>query len=253
MTSKLPNEPLAEIRLAMMTLTRLPVGRISEPVPPMARTRWAYPLVGLVLGAVIGGVFVVLTTMGIAPLVAAFVAILAGVLATGALHEDGLADCVDGFWGGSTRQRKLDIMRDSRIGTYGTLALIFSVGLRGAALASLVAPFWTVIAVAMLSRYAMVVAIDLMPSARIEGLGAAVADEHGRSGRAALLGFAGAIVLVTASGSGGLIAIATMSIAGLAFARLAMRQIGGQTGDVLGGVQQVTEIAALVALSVLAT
>ena len=143
-------------------------------------------------------------------------------------------------------------MRDSRIGTYGTLALIFSVGVRVAAIAALAAPFWSVLGIAVLSRFAMVVVIERMPTARSEGLGSRVSDGPSQLGLAAVFGLSGVFFLGLAAGFFGLAVLLFMMLAGLAFARLANQHIGGQTGDVLGAIQQTTEIAGLIALSALA-
>jgi adenosylcobinamide-GDP ribazoletransferase len=96
----------------------------------------AFPAAGLVVGAIIGAVLVLVTWLGAPAAVAAPIAVAAGLLVTGALHEDGLADTADGFGGGATAERKLEIMRDSRIGTYGVLALIAGLALKAVAIAA---------------------------------------------------------------------------------------------------------------------
>ena len=116
---------LDEARLALMLLTRLPVGRLKDPVPSLAEARWAYPLVGLVIGAIAWVAHHGALMLGLGPLPAALVALGAMVLVTGALHHDGLADFADGLGGGRDPDHRLEIMRDSRIGSYGALALIF--------------------------------------------------------------------------------------------------------------------------------
>src|SRR5271168_821970 len=100
-----------------MLLTRLPVGRSGG--SDLARTVWAFPVVGLVVGLLGGLVYWALARLGVPAFLAASWAFVAILLVTGAFHEDGLADTVDGFGGGRTRERKLEIMRDSRIGAYG--------------------------------------------------------------------------------------------------------------------------------------
>lgn len=251
MTLRPEKNQLAELRVAAMTLSRLPVGRVEEPVPSMGSTRWAYPLVGAILGVFVGGAYVIFEATGMPALVAAFLAVTMGVLATGGLHEDGLADCADGFWGGRDRARKLEIMRDSRIGSYGTLALILSVGMRVAAIAALAVPFWSIVGVAVLSRFAMVAAMEWLPPARNEGLGATASDGASQLAPAAFLSIAGVAALVLGVGPSAWITLPIMAFAALIFAHIARRHIGGQTGDVLGAVQQVSEIAGLVALSAL--
>ena len=118
-----------EARLAFMLLTRLPMGQMAE-APPLAASVWAYSVVGAMVGALAGLVFSFAAWAGLPPVTAGLLAIGAGVLLTGAMHEDGLADLADGFGGGHTRERKLEIMRDSRIGSYGVVALVLALGLR---------------------------------------------------------------------------------------------------------------------------
>src|SRR5882724_1995802 len=121
-------------------LTRLPVGHFVSPETGLlARSMRAFPLVGVGIGLIGWGAFRLAEALGLPDAVAALMAPLATVLTTGALHEDGLADTADGFGGGEGRERKLAIMRDSRSGAYGVIALIFSIALRGAALTALAA------------------------------------------------------------------------------------------------------------------
>jgi adenosylcobinamide-GDP ribazoletransferase len=184
---------------------------------------------------------------GLAPGTAALLALATTVLLTGALHEDGLADTADGLGGGRTRERKLEIMRDSRIGTYGACALILSFGLRWSALAAIASP-WAV-ALALCSAHAAARAgvpafMSLVTPARPDGLSAAAGSPPARS---VAIAFAlGTLCLVLALGPGkALIGLILLSLAGLALARLAIRQIGGQTGDILGAFEQIGEILIL--------
>src|SRR5579883_3399555 len=118
-------------------LTRLPL-RAPPPLPgALARASWVFPVIGAGIGIVGGLAYVVAASLGLPVLAAALIAIGATVLLTGGLHEDGLADVADGFGGGADRAAKLAIMRDSRSGAFGVLAVVLSVGLRAAALASL--------------------------------------------------------------------------------------------------------------------
>jgi adenosylcobinamide-GDP ribazoletransferase len=170
-------------------------------------------------------------------------------LITGALHEDGLADTADGFGGGATREAKLDIMRDSRIGTFGVLALIFSIGLRTAALAD-IATRWHVfaalIAAHALSRGVLPAAIRRLDPARDDGLGAGAGRPEQNQ---VLIAFGLALVVaVIAIGlRAGLSAALGAAIVAAAIGWLARRQIGGQTGDVLGAIEQGAETAVLLA------
>jgi adenosylcobinamide-GDP ribazoletransferase len=171
---------------------------------------------------------------------------------TGALHEDGLADVADGFGGGRDKMAKLAIMRDSRLGSYGVLALIFSVGLRWSALVALADPLavaGALITAGALSRAVVPPVYGWLNPARTDGLAAGLGGPPGlRVVMAAVLGtcIAG-LVLTTAA----LPVMAVAILAGLAVGSLALRQIGGHTGDVLGACQQVVEIAVLLTLVML--
>lgn len=234
----------AELRLALALLTRLPTGLIADPVPKMSAAAWAFPLAGLAVGLCAAAVYVLALAAGLPALVAAGLGLGTQIALTGGLHEDGLADLCDGFWGGRDRERRLEIMRDSRIGSYGGLALILSVGLRWSALAAIPDAGTALIVAAMASRAAPVALLHWLPPARDNGLGAAAANVGGGQLAVALvLGLAP--LLFWPQG------IAAAVLAALAVALLAMAakaRIGGQTGDVLGASQQIAEIALLITL-----
>ncbi len=127
-----------EVNLAFSFLTRLPTRRLENLAGVrIADCIWVFPIVGLMVGACAALIFGIASDWLASPRIAALVAIAFTMLVTGALHEDGLADFADGIGGGRTRERKLEIMRDSRIGTYGALALLVSVLLRVECLADI--------------------------------------------------------------------------------------------------------------------
>ena len=130
--------PLPELVHAAKFLTRLPIplSRTLDP-PPLAETMRMFSVVGALIGSGITAVLFVGHYLQLPQLLVAVFAVAFGLLVTGALHEDGLADTADGLGGGKTRERRLEIMRDSRIGSYGTLALIVAVGARVACYAAL--------------------------------------------------------------------------------------------------------------------
>lgn len=243
---------LAQVQVAMMLLTRLPAGNLTAgnltgPIPKLRDAAWAFSLVGLGVGVISALGLLLALWLGVPPAVAAGLALSVGILVTGGLHEDGLADLADGFGGGQTRARKLEIMRDSRIGSYGTLALILSIGLRWQALAAIASDSWVLaacalIAAATLSRAGLPAMMVVLPAARDDGLGqqAAGGDWTG-AGIAATIGLVAAVILL--GPVTGFLAICSAAIACMALGGLAQRQIGGQTGDVLGAAQQVSEIA----------
>ena len=244
---------LRELQLAVMLLTRLPAGRMAE-APAIGAAVWAFPLVGALVGGIAAAVLAGALAVGIAPPLAAGLALAASLLATGGLHEDGLADCTDGFGGGRDRARKLEIMRDSRIGSYGGLALILSLGLRWQALAILAAqqPNFAplaLIALAMSSRVGLGFALLWLPPARDDGMGKSAA---GTSFARAMIGLA--LTAVTLAillpwPWGALTVLAAQFGVQFLFARIALRQIGGQSGDVLGAMQQLAEIAGWLVLA----
>jgi adenosylcobinamide-GDP ribazoletransferase len=239
--------PFDEFAIAASVLTRFPVAAEAAEPGAIAAAGWAFPLVGGGIGALCAAAFFAAGLLGLPVGPAVLLAVAAGVAATGALHEDGLADTADGFGGGGTRDRKLAIMRDSAHGTYGVVALVLSVGLRAAAIATIRDPVFVglaLIAAHAASRAALPPAMLLLSPARVDGLGAAA----GRPSRmtaiaAALIGVA--IALATLGPLTGALALflagGAVTLAGM----LARRQIGGYTGDVLGFFQQIGEIVIL--------
>ncbi|AUC54471.1 adenosylcobinamide-GDP ribazoletransferase [Sagittula sp. P11] len=239
---------LHEIRLAVMFLTRLPVGILPEPVPTLAEARWAFPLAGLPVGLAGGLVFALAGWIGLAPLLAAVLALAAMVMITGALHFDGLADVADGFGGGRDATHALEIMRDSRIGSYGAVALVLTVGAWAAALSGLspARGLMALLALSVLSRLAMLVLLVELPSVRAKGLGQSASASGGRP---YLPGALLALVLILPLGIGGLAALVAVAVTAALVAWRAQRRIGGQTGDVLGAAQLLCETAGLAALT----
>jgi adenosylcobinamide-GDP ribazoletransferase len=240
----------ADIARALGLLTRLPVP-VDGPAAMArgARAAWAWPLAGAILALIAGGVGATALWWGVTAPIAAGLILATQIILTGALHEDGLADSADGLWGGHTRDRRLEIMKDSRIGTFGVLALILSVGLRWVALSALIIggiPWAALIGVAMLSRWPMVALMAALPPARPGGLSAAVgrppAPTVWLAGALAILG------LILLGWSALPVALAVLGLTAL-IAAVAQSRIGGQTGDILGASQQVTETAALILLT----
>lgn len=248
------NGPLAQLRdlpVALSLLSRLPVAPDQAAYARTAQGAWAWPLVGLVLAGLAGFVAIAAQAIGIASEISALLGLATLVIVTGAMHEDGLADTADGFWGGFDRARRLEIMHDSRIGTYGVIALVLSLGLRATALISLgVFMVPAMLAAAALSRAAMAATMAALPNARPDGL----SHGTGRPGPAPVA-LATALAILAAlllTGWAALGAALAVALAALACARLARGKIGGQTGDTLGATQQITEIAALLAFAALA-
>lgn len=244
-----PRRRLSEMRLAMMMLTRLPMGTLPQPVPGLTEARWAFPLAGLPVGLAMALVLMAAPALGLPPLAAGFAALAVSAWLTGGLHHDGLADFTDGM-GGRDVARRLEIMRDSRIGSYGVIALVLAMGLSASALAALPGSAWAgVLMVALASRLAMLVVLDTLPPARADGLGRMAAE--GRQGGWAWLPGAVAVLLAAlATGPAALWVLPVMALAAFAVAHRARRLLGGQTGDVLGAVQLCCETAGFLVLCV---
>ncbi|HTZ37236.1 MAG TPA: adenosylcobinamide-GDP ribazoletransferase [Stellaceae bacterium] len=232
--------------LATAVLTRLPVAATPPQNGAIGAASWAFPAVGAGIGGIAGAVMIGAALLGLGAAPAGLLALVAAGLVTGALHEDGLADTVDGFGGGRSRDDKLAIMRDSRQGAYGVLALVLSIGLRAAALASIepLAGALALIAAHAASRAWLPVAMRWLDAARADGLGAGAGRPPAAA--ASVAAAIGAVLALAALGPlRGLVALALSALAVAGAARLAQRQIGGYTGDVLGAFQQVGEIVML--------
>ena len=128
---------LAEVQTAFLLLTRLPAGKLNTYVPKLTDAAWAFPAVGFVVGGIIAGIYVTTSQFMLPSFASAIFALIFGIFCTGAIHEDGLADCADGFGGGQNKEKKITIMTDSAIGSFGMLALIMVMGLRILMLSSL--------------------------------------------------------------------------------------------------------------------
>ena len=246
------NDWLDDLRLAVAMLTRIPMPHPDGATPPyIARARRVFPLVGAGIGAIIGFVYLALLATGMPVLAAAALALGAGALLTGAFHEDGLADLADGFGGGRDKASKLEIMRDSRLGTYGAFILLVVFVAKVAALAALPKPsiLLSLIAAHALSRGPLPAMALVLPNARDDGLAAS-------SGKPdpAVASIAAAIAVVIAllclPFADALLATLIAGGAAVAIGLLAQRQIGGYTGDVLGGTQQIAELAILLMLAI---
>jgi adenosylcobinamide-GDP ribazoletransferase len=243
------------LRTAVGFLTRIP---IDVPEPDMGRAAPWFPVVGVGIGAAQG---VVLYGLGqiVPPMVAAVVAVAAAALITGAFHLDGLADVADAFGGGWDVEQRMTILKDSRLGTYGTTAAALALLTETVTLASLSpsVAFGAAVVAQCLSRSMAVATMAVAPLAG-DGLGASYARSVSPLGAAAgvVVGLAiTAAVLVMIDGTAmGLVAAATAvglaAVAAAAMVALARSKIGGVTGDVLGAVQVLALLAILVAITV---
>jgi adenosylcobinamide-GDP ribazoletransferase len=245
------NEWLDDLRTAVAFLTRLPIPHPQGASPEnFVRAHRLFPAVGAAIGGTVGLLCLGLRAIGLPDLAAAALALGASALLTGALHEDGLADVADGFGGGRDPAAKLEIMRDSRLGSYGALMLLVIFVAKVSALAALPDAFVVqgLIAAHALARGVLPFMAMSLPYARKDGLAA----NAGRPdfATAATAGASALIIawLVLPWREAFCSALATAACA-LGMAWLAKRQIGGQTGDVLGGAEQLGETAILLLLA----
>ncbi len=233
------------LRAAASFLTRLPVGPGGEGSPDLARSVPWFPVVGGLLGAVVAGVYVAALS-AFPRLVASTLAIGCGLLLTGAFHEDGLADTADALGGGWSRKEALRILKDPAHGTYGVLAVAFSLLLRVGALAAL--DRWSALAVLpaahALSRAASIGLLSFARPATEEGLGASYASLVSR--RQLVGAFAAGLLIGLASfGPWALPATLLAGLGASVVGLLSVRKLGGVTGDVLGAAQQAAEVLVL--------
>ena len=238
-------------------LTRLPIA-IEYIRPHIASAVRGFPIVGLIVGLFSGLVFWLATAFGIGANIAGFLSITASFAITGGLHEDGLADVADGFGGGWSRERKLEIMRDSSIGTYGTFALIVSVAIRGLGYgqiigndASLLQTLLVFTAIGALSRTPMVYMMYKLNAARTDGR----AVEAGRPSKTAMMstiiigaGSAFLFILFSIGFSPAVLILFSAMAAYSLIQYICLAQIGGYTGDVLGALQQISEVFSIILL-----
>ncbi len=243
---------LGDVRAAVAFLTRIPVHDASRPFNARGLTRaslW-FPAVGLLVGAVMGGVRL-LAGVGLDPLPATVLALLAAVLVTGGFHEDGLADAADGMGAHVSRERRLEIFKDSRVGTYGALAVAFMVAFALVTLAPLGGEDFLRAALAghVLGRWSTLPQSWLLPAAGQEGTGSLV-----RATPAIVLGasaYTVALVLVIAGPGPGALALGVAAAVTFAGGAYFHRHLGGVSGDTFGAVNKVVELSVYAALGAL--
>jgi adenosylcobinamide-GDP ribazoletransferase len=235
--------------LGFLTRLPLPAGSAAHG-RPLGAASWAFPLIGVVVGLIAGAVLALADAVGVPALPAALLALGTSAVLTGALHEDGLADSVDGLWGASSPQARLDIMRDSRIGGFGALGLIIATGLKASALAAVIsgagaqAAWLALIGAAIAGRGVLPGVMHLMARARETGLGAMAGRPS--AARAVVAGAIAALTLPLLLGpdAGPAAVLLGLLVAGKG-ALVARWKIKGYTGDILGAIEQAVEIAVL--------
>ena len=249
-----------DLRASLAFLTRLPAGWLgvaADEVPNFKRAAGLFPLAGALVGLAGGAVLVVAVAIGVPPLAAATLAVIATVALTGGLHEDGLADMADSL-GGATREKRLAILDDSRLGTFGVTALALTLILRVACLSAIAGHgAWRAALVLIVaegaSRAALVSMWHALPPARASGLAHDTGPPDTRAMTVALA-LAGALALAAIPVVGAFAALLAAVFAALAaymVERLSVRAIGGRTGDTLGACQQLVLAAYLVGAATL--
>ncbi|MBO0684588.1 MAG: adenosylcobinamide-GDP ribazoletransferase [Candidatus Dormibacteraeota bacterium] len=235
-------------RAALSFLTILPAGGRDAGQPASLGPAW-FPLVGLLLGGIAAGAFcgvgaVTTRTLGAAAALAAL------ALLTGALHLDGLADSADGLLGGVDRERRLEIMRDPRVGSFGVVAVVLVLIGDWAALSAMgpLQALAALLVAAAMGRFAVIALLVWLPYARREGLG--VAARAGRLKPGLLIGGLAAALPLALDWRHGLLAAALVALVTLGLATLARARIGGATGDVYGAAVELGQLVALVAFAV---
>ncbi len=231
--------------MSFLTIIRVPFARSILGPPELAASFSCFPLAGLVLGLVYSGTAMLLAGHVPPFVLSVFVCALMVVLTRG-FHLDGLADLGDGFWGGSTPERRLEIMKDSRVGTFGVLALVLALAFKIASIDSLISTgkFTPLLLAPVFARFAMVAAAFGSNYARREGLGRPFL-EHMRTGHllfAALFCLAASL----AAGPRQVFYFAPALAAVVLFRYFSQRLLGGITGDVFGATSETTEILILV-------
>jgi adenosylcobinamide-GDP ribazoletransferase len=249
-----PRRIADDIAFCLVFFTRLPLPAFDFGSRTLAQAIWAAPLAGVAVAVAASVVHAVASAASLSPGVAAALALGTAMLMTGCLHEDGLSDVADGFGGGKTREQKLEIMRDSRIGAYGASALLMSALIRWSALTQLGNPFWVfsgLVAAHAASRALLPVFMHLVPPARQDGLAAGAGTLAADTAYVALA--IGAVALLALGISGLVITAILLALLVFSFRTLCLREIGGQTGDTLGALQQAGEMTVLLVAAAVLT
>lgn len=240
-----------DLKVSLLFLTRIPwPGRSAisgEPeLLPLAPATRFFPVIGMITGAIGALVLMAADWVQLPALATALLALASIAIATGGLHEDGLADTADGIGGGADRLARLEIMSDSRIGAYGVLALIFTVFLKAAGLAALGAAdgALALFAAAAVSRGILPLFMRTMPYAKESGLAAAAGKPEFNPVAVSLLITAAILFLSFGFWISVGVVLAIAIVTGV-IAWWVMQRLGGQTGDVLGAIQQISELVVI--------
>jgi adenosylcobinamide-GDP ribazoletransferase len=246
----------ADLVMGLRFYSRLPTGKAPHAAPRLERIALALPFASLVIGLGPALALLALLVAGTPPLFAATVAVALTAIVTGAMAEDALADAADGLFGGRDAGERLDIMRDSRHGTYGVVAIVLYVALRVTAIGAIgnaLEAAGVLLAAALLARSGALWLAHALPPARSGGAAASVGPLSRRNfavgaGFAALLSF---VLAGFAVGVAGLVAaLALAALVAWGWVTVCRRLVGGQTGDLIGALQALLEAAVLTAFMI---
>lgn len=251
-------KPLADLITAIQFLSRLPIPAkwASHEKPDFTRQSWTFPLAGTIIALPYIAVLIALNALGLDPYISATIAVAIYVISTGMLHEDGLADVADGFGGGTTKERKLEIMKDSRVGAFGVIALVLALQLHILALGELqIGEISNLIATLFLgsafSQFMVIAHWHRLPPAREDGLAASFGAPNRRT-----LVIAGSTCIpfylacqIAGSIVESFLAIVVALVVTTLFSMICKRQIGGHTGDTIGATQVLSQLAFLVVMT----
>lgn len=203
-----------------------------------------FPLVGLLIGAILWGVEASFSTL-LSSQLSAVIVLICWVALSGALHLDGLLDTFDGIFGGHTPERRLEIMRDHRIGAFALASGVLLILLKYAALGSLAGRGRAVLVAPVLGRWAMTLAMVAYPYARPQGVGRMLKDNVSK-GHLSLATVVTAAIVVAVAGWQGVLGLMVTGAAVWAIARFTLARVPGLTGDVYGAICELVEALSLV-------
>ena len=240
-----------DLQICLMFLTRIPIpGGLALSHPSLSTACRFFPIIGSLIGVIGAIVLAAAVQLGLPQGVSVLLAVAAMVMVTGGLHEDGLSDTADGLGGGSNKDRRLEIMKDSRVGTFGVIALVLIIGLKWAGLAALsIGPAaLALFAGAVISRGILPLFMRYLPLAKDDGLSA----NAGRPGFSQVTLSLAITLVVAFIGLGFWLTIGVAIVVALVTCAMSFWvkvKIGGQTGDVLGALQQLGEISVILTLA----
>lgn len=248
--------PLFGLAVALQFFTRLPMPRDLDPeLDDLGHASPWFPIVGVIVGGVMAAMAMALSHSPLVPGAQLVIILTLGVLLTGGFHEDGLADTLDGLGGGWTLEDKLRIMRDSRIGSYGALALILMFGWRAGAMLGMAPSMWPIalILAHLLGRWSTLPLLLTMPYARMEEPGKAKPLVEAVSLWHVLIGSALTLIICAALAlKAGLIAALVAAIVTLLGGLIMRAKLKGITGDTLGAINIACELTTLMTFAAMA-